>query len=157
MNDVELIKKLNDINECKKQAIDYIKQNIGVINEIIFNSFNAGEYLSEQNNSNPFQMIPQKAILWNFLGDKKNVFFIKNNIWFSISSEASSIYLGFPPNTTKIESADDDIITEYIEFVLSNKNTISNRIDSQIESLKTSPEKINDFINYFQEKIGKSG
>ena len=87
----------------------------------------------------------------------KNIFFIKNNIWFNIACENSSIYIGFLPNVQKIESADDDTVIEYIEFIISNKNTISNRMDLKIKKLQTTPEQMNDFINDFQDKINTNG
>ena len=157
MDCVDLIEKLNEINKCKKEAIAFIKQNIGIINEIIYNSFDPGEFLREKNNANPFQMISQKAVVWNFLGNMKNIFFIKNNIWFNIACENRSIYIGFLPNVQKIESADDDTVIEYIEFIISNKNTISNRMDLKIKKLQTTPEQMNDFINDFQDKINTNG
>ena len=157
MNEVDLIRKLEEINECKKQSINFIKQNIGIINEIIYNSFAPGEFLSEKINVNPFQMISQKAVVWNFLGSMKNIFFIKNNTWFNVACENNSIYIGFPPNAQKIEAADDDIVIEYVEFVLSNKNIISNKIDLKIKGLQEMPDKMNNFINYFQDKIKTNG
>ena len=151
MNDSDLIRKLNEINEYKKQSMDLIKQDIGIINEIIYNSLNAGEVLYEQS----FPIIPQKAVMWNFLGGIKNIFFIKNSVWFNITCENNVGYLGIPPNTIKVESANDDIIIEYIEFLLSNKNIILSKIDLKLKTLKKVPEQLRNFINCFQDKCLK--
>lgn len=158
MNDVDLIRKLEEINECKKQSIDLIKQNIVIINEIIYNSLNAGELLFEQNNFNSMNL--PRAVVWYLLGNMKYVFFIKNNTWFNIVCKNSSTYIGFLPHyidssqkTQKTESADDDIVIEYIEFILSNKIFISDKIDSKIESLKQRPEQMDIFINNFRDKL----
>ena len=155
MNDVDLIRKLEKINECKKQSIDLIKQNIVIINEIIYNSLNVEEPLFEQNTMNP-----QRAVIWCSIWNMKYVFFIRNNIYFNIACENSATYIGFLPNYMssilagqKTVSADDDILIEYIEFILSNKIFISSKIDLKIESLKQHPEQMDNFINYFRDKL----
>lgn len=161
MNDVDLIRKLEEINECKQQSIDLIKQNIGIINEIIYNSLDPGILFSEQNTMNlPNIMNPSRAVIWCYMCNIRYVFFIRNNIYFNIACENSATYIGFLPNYMppflagqKTESADDDILIEYIEFILSSKIFISNKIDSKIESLKQFPERMYDFINDFRDKL----
>ena len=152
MNDVDLIKKLNEINECKKKSVYFIKQNIRIVNEIVYNSLYSGEFLLIQNNLNPFPMV-QKNVVWYFLNDTNCIFFIKNNIWFNISCENSSVYFIYPSHIQKVESVDDDIVVEYIEFILSHKNIISDRLDSKIECLKPLPEQMDSFINCFRDKL----
>jgi hypothetical protein len=47
MDEGDLIKKLDEVQECKNTIVKYFRQNLNKVNEIIINSLMPGENLTE--------------------------------------------------------------------------------------------------------------
>jgi hypothetical protein len=151
MNESDLIVKLDEIQECKNKVVEYFRQNLDKINEIIISSLMPGENLIGaqpffgQNNFN--------QVFWNYFGEEKKVIFIKNAKMYDVSDSKNSIYIGFFPYTNKIEFANDELIIEYVNCVISEKEEIINKLENKINYLKNNSIELEKFINIIKEKL----
>jgi uncharacterized coiled-coil protein SlyX len=78
---------------------------------------------------------------------------VKNTKIYNVSDSKNSIYIGVPPNVNKIESANDELIIEYINHVISEKEKIINKLENKLKYLKDNSVELEKFISLIKEKL----
>jgi hypothetical protein len=156
MNESDLIDKLKEIEDCKQKIIKIFRENIENVNLIIIYSLDEGDFLNDTSSYIPgvsFSNTPINRVKWNTVGFEKKVFFLKNEAFFDVSTNASSFYIKEPFLSTKVQVADDDIIIEYISFVLSQKKVLMQKLKGRAASWESMPKALENFMNESKSEI----
>jgi hypothetical protein len=154
MNEIQLIEKLKEYEDTQNKIIYSIKECVNSINERLTLVYGEGFNIVDNNTpftsnfNSPFnQYYPSSRIYWNYVGDKKMIFFYYNGDGktYSINNEGRDIYFGNPSSMNKIINANNSVIVEYIKFILQIKEQIINEIKNKKNSLEEMADELNEF------------
>jgi hypothetical protein len=156
MNENDLTSILDKIQECSQKEIKIIKKYLAKMNFIILKSLDDNEKLIENNNYIPDMPQPcfsPKCVYWCTIDNEKKIIYKKDMTSFDVSDNASRIYIETSFYNLKLELPDNEIITEYISFVLSQKEKIFEHLKNKEHNLEKMPDVLEKFINEIKSKI----